>query len=267
MNATITLSVKEYKGETRLFIAFPWHKELVEIIKQIPGVRWSRSQKQWHLRMSEKVIIEIETRTQEFAVLDKTLLEIHTDKRYNDKAEGLTGEAVMAITTYRKWMEQKRYSDQTVKNYINQLLQFLRHYQEIDFKTLTVAEVEQYNHDVIITGSLSYSYQSTLTGTLKLFYSLLPDSKMEIEKLDRPFRQKKLPDILNKTEIMSIIQHAGNTKNVALLSTIYGCGLRIGEALALKLRDLDKERNLVKIVQAREKKTGMFPTLKSCEPY
>jgi hypothetical protein len=47
-------------------------------------------------------------------------------------------------------MEQKRYSPQTVKNYLGQLRQFLFYYKELPYNELTTKEVELYNHEVII---------------------------------------------------------------------------------------------------------------------
>ena len=44
----IRLSIKEHHGEERLFADFSYNKELITVIKAVPGARWSMSKKQWH---------------------------------------------------------------------------------------------------------------------------------------------------------------------------------------------------------------------------
>ena len=46
---TITLSLKTHKGEERIFVEFASSKTINDAVKQVPGIRWSESNKRWHL--------------------------------------------------------------------------------------------------------------------------------------------------------------------------------------------------------------------------
>jgi site-specific recombinase XerD len=77
---------------------------------------------------------------------------------------------------------------------------------------------------------LRFFYCTTLRRPL--FKRMLPASKVTY----------KLPDILSVPEVERIIKATGNLKNRALLMVIYGAGLRVSEAVNLRLSDIDSDR-------------------------
>jgi integrase/recombinase XerD len=64
-------------------------------------------------------------------------------------------------------------------------------------------------------------------------------------------RPNSLPNILTVDEIRKIINSITNLKHCAIISTIYSCGLRISEAVNLKINDIDSSAMTVKIVNAK----------------
>ena len=67
-------------------------------------------------------------------------------------------------------------------------------------------------------------------------------------KIKRP---NTLPNFLTVDEIREIINSITNLKHRAIISTIYSCGLRISEAVNLKINDIDSSAMKVKIVNAK----------------
>jgi len=260
---TITLSIDDHYGEERLFAAFPFDRKLISIIKEIPGARWSRSKKKWHFNLNPKVVELLKQKFDAKAALDATLLKTQwqelEEKEKKKKNSNVNEETVKAIDYFKLWMEQKRYSSQTIKNYIGQLIQFLTYHQPKNFKELTVEDVERYNHKVIIGNGLSVSFQKGMVGAIKLFYSTTQNAKMNLEKLQRPFTEHRLPEVLSKEEVQQVISATNNIKHKALLSLTYACGMRRGEVLNLKIKDLDSQRKLIRIAQAKGKKDRYVP--------
>lgn len=260
---TIVLSIQEHGGENRLFADFPYDKDLIAIVKEMPGARWSHSKRKWHLNLHKNVVELLVQKIAGKAVIDSSLLKTQRgalqQKQQKKRVSTIEAGTVRAIDYFKLWLEQKRYSPQTVKNYLGQLIQFLSYHQPKDFKELTVEDVERYNHEVIIKNGLSVSFQRNMVGVVKLFYGQAGNSKMNIERLQRPFKESRLPDVLSREEVQKIIISTNNIKHKALLSIIYSCGLRIGEAIALEFKHLDKERKLIKIVQAKGKKDRYVP--------
>lgn len=73
------------------------------------------------------------------------------------------------------------------------------------------------------------------------------DLAAEIYHLKTP---RKVPVVMSRDEIERLLAMAAIAKLRAMLSLAYGCGLRAGEVVRLKVGDLDCARNIIRIVQA-----------------
>lgn len=263
MSNTIVLSIKEYQGTERLFADFPYDRDLVQTIKEVPGAQWSQSNKQWHFQLNKQVIALIKQKIADKAQLDISLLKTQwlekLQKEKEEKFAGLDVATCKALDYFKLWMEQKRYSPQTVKNYLGQLKQFFTYYQPRSYQELTVEDVERYNHSIIISNNLSSSFQKGMVGAIKLFYAQMQATKMNLEQLKHPIRENRLPEVLSKEEVQKIIAATNNLKHKALLSITYACGMRRSEVLHLKIKDLDSQRKLIRIEQGKGKKDRYVP--------
>lgn len=89
-------------------------------------------------------------------------------------------------------------------------------------------------------------------SALKFFFGIL---KIYIlREIKRPKRERKLPVVLSKEEISKILNALDNPKHNLILKTIYGLGLRVSEIVSLKQEDIQFERGLVLIKNAKGKK-------------
>ncbi|MBU0528275.1 tyrosine-type recombinase/integrase [bacterium] len=102
----------------------------------------------------------------------------------------------------------------------------------------------------------SYSLSS-----MKQTYSAL--RFLYIQALKKPFPQninfyfrseERLPEVLSTEEVNRIFSKVNNIKHKAILMTIYSAGLRISELLNLKVREIDFDRNTIRISSAKGKK-------------
>ncbi|MBU0530281.1 MAG: tyrosine-type recombinase/integrase [Nanoarchaeota archaeon] len=88
-------------------------------------------------------------------------------------------------------------------------------------------------------------------SAVKFFYNHLLEKRFDIPFMKRPFR---IPTVLTKEEMTDIIHSITNPKHRLLIETIYGCGLRVSEAIKLRKTDLNFEENLIFINQAKGNK-------------
>lgn len=82
---------------------------------------------------------------------------------------------------------------------------------------------------------------------------------IEIEKIHRPGKIKKLPNVLCKEEVKRLLNALVDLKHRTMLSLIYSCGLRSSELLHLTISDVDAKRNLLLIRQAKGFKDRVVP--------
>ena len=171
----------------------------------------------------------------------------------------LASENLPEIEQFRRWMEHKRYSPSTVNTYVHAITVFLQFIQPKTSAEATSDDMQRFVYQYMIPHRLSFSYQNQAVNAAKLFFKTIRGSKLEVEQLERPRREHKLPNVLSKEEVKRIIETHINQKHRTMLSLIYACGLRRSELLNLKLEHVDSKRNMLLILNAKGKKDRMIP--------
>lgn len=88
---------------------------------------------------------------------------------------------------------------------------------------------------------------------LKFFYENVLHERFD-EKIPIVKKKTKLPVILSRDEINTMIELTGNLKHKLILMFLYYAGLRLSEARNLRRQDIDFERGLVHIKWAKGEK-------------
>ena len=226
-----------HKKEMRIAVYFEKNVQLIERIRQFEGAKWSQSLKVWHLPDNENNRIHFKIE------LPPTVSE----------------EAIAQIQKFAHWLNSKRYSPNTIKTYTEALKSFLLFFKEKPIAEITNADIICYNNQFILQKNLSSSYQNQIVNAIKLYFTTILDTKIEIDKIHRPRREKILPNVLSKEEIKQILTAHSSIKHKMMLSLIYSCGLRCGELLALQPIHIDSKRNIILLKNSKGKKDRIVP--------
>ncbi|HAF28390.1 MAG TPA: integrase [Bacteroidales bacterium] len=167
--------------------------------------------------------------------------------------------SLQEIERFKQWMEQKRYSESSVKTYVMAITVFLRFIKPKTSAEATTEDMRRFVYQYMIPRKLSFSYQNQAVNAAKLFFKTICGSLLITEQLERPRREHKLPNVLSKEEVAAILQALPNQKHRTMLSLIYACGLRRGELLNLKPENIDSKRHLLIILNAKGKKDRVVP--------
>ena len=163
------------------------------------------------------------------------------------------------LFSFKNYMYYRRYSQNTIKTYSDALDVFFRFFQNKTIESLTKEDLIQFNTEYILKKNLSSSYQNQVINAIKLFYRNRFNRSMEVDYIQRPRREKRLPNVLSKNEVKTILEAPTNLKHRAMLSLIYACGLRRSELLNLTIKDILSDRNLLFIHQSKGKKDRVVP--------
>lgn len=139
------------------------------------------------------------------------------------------------------------------------MIVFLQFHSDKKVQEINNDDVIRFNNDYILAKHLSASYQNQVVNAIKLFFRTVEKRSIDISGVHRPKKSKTLPNVLSKEEVKSILAAPRNLKHRAMLSLIYSCGLRRGELLNLKILDVDSNRNLLIIRQAKGRKDRVTP--------
>jgi site-specific recombinase XerD len=161
-------------------------------------------------------------------------------------------------------MKIKRYSEQTVRTYTGILKIFFERNHGKNPREINHSDIERFNAGYILGRKYSASYQNQFINALKLYYKWNRSGHIIPENLERPNKPRQLPVVLSKDEISRILYHTKNLKHKTALSLIYACGLRVSEAINLRINDIDSSRMIIHIKSGKgdkDRMIGMSPKL------
>jgi site-specific recombinase XerD len=150
-------------------------------------------------------------------------------------------------------LELKRYSDNTVRTYVSCFESFINYYYNEDPITLNEIDVRKYLQKLVQEGK-SNSYVNLAVNSIKFYYEIVLGMPNRFYAIERPRKEKQLPEVLSKEEIINIINNTNNLKHRCIVGLLYSSGLRRSELLNLKITDIDSKRMVVIVKKAKGNK-------------
>ncbi len=268
LHKRVTAIPLEQKGKKYIGLEFSYDKLLIDICKQI-GASWSKKKGLWYLENSTVNFYKIMEGFKGVAWVDiKRLRQKQAEQAVSPKFHfevDLSEETAEELNRFERKMLAKRYSMSTVKTYLSMLKRYFTYYNEQLSSDLGDDDVVNYMNDVVLAAGYSEVYQRQLIGALKLFYFYVHQDKREFSEVPRVRKSKRLPEVLSKEEVMELFDACTNLKHEFCLKLIYGCGLRVGDAISMKQRDIDLHRYVVHIKSGKGRKDRTVPFPKSLE--
>jgi integrase/recombinase XerD len=163
------------------------------------------------------------------------------------------------IKSYQSYLKIERgLSKNTIENYsfdLERLYLFLSN-NKMDVSPIKISEetIQQFIYS--ISKEVNPRSQARIISGLKSFFSYLifEDYRSDnpLELIETPKTGRKLPDTLSVDEIDTLIAAIDlssneGERNRAMLESLYSCGLRVSELVALKISDLFFEEGFIKI--------------------
>lgn len=256
----ITLSSKKLRNTNVLTIGFIFDIEIKKRIKSLDNIKWSQTLRSYYLELSlENLRIVFKHLKNPKWEIDYTELQPFIEKRKVEEKQkshlikNVPDSTKLDLRKFRKWLNQKRLSENTINTYVDVTTTYIKYalLKKVDIFSTKV--VEAFSYDYIFVPNKSVSYQNQFISGIKKFFEYKGYSYEEIQ-IERPRKEKKLPIVLSANEVKSIFNTITNLKHKALLTLLYSAGLRIGEAINLEITDIDSQRMLIHIKQAKGKK-------------
>lgn len=136
------------------------------------------------------------------------------------------------------------YSKATIKSYISYFLNFIS-FVGPDTETYISNDVRQFMTYLLRQG---YSPQTVnlALNAIKFYFIHVAHTPFD-HTLRTVKKSKQLPNVLSKDEVKTLLSMVRNKKHHLLLSLAYGAGLRVSEAVHLRVGDIDIGRGIITI--------------------
>ena len=147
-------------------------------------------------------------------------------------------------------LELKNYSPKTRSAYLASVRSFVLHFHRSPDE-LGDHEIREYLHYLLTDRKVSQSTMSQAYSGLKFFYETTLKRDWDRFRIPRVKMRKKLPVVLSQQEIQALFSVIKNLKHRAILMTIYSAGLRLNEAVHLRVSDIDSQRMMIRVEQGK----------------
>lgn len=144
----------------------------------------------------------------------------------------------------------KSYALSTCNVYVKEFERFLFHFSCKDPMNLNESHVREYLMKIRGAG-MSDSLINQALNAIKFYYEVVEGMPNRFYHLERPRKKKTLPKVISKKEVKLMVDCTENIKHRCVIMALYSAGLRRGELLELKLGDIDSERMLIDIQDAK----------------
>jgi integrase/recombinase XerD len=151
-------------------------------------------------------------------------------------------------------MQIRNLAVNTQLSYLQQVSQFARHFKK-SHEQLGPEEIRAYQ--VYLTNERKLAPGSVLiaVAALRFLYKISLKREWPFDEIiPAPKKPQKLPVILSPEEVLQCLDCVGSRKHRAILTTCYAAGLRISEAVRLKLSDIDSKRMVIRVDQGKGQK-------------
>ncbi len=265
---SVTVKRIHHREMDCLALFFPKDFEVIRQVKKIPGIQFSKTHACWYVQDTKEAWKTIYNALKgkvwlDYSAIKKSDQKLEQENPLNEKIipenvplvpihvepdpafQSPEEVRLAALEQMRRKLKLKNYSPSTIKTYTEQFKLFLQFFPESNPQELDEDEILHYMMHLIENKKLSVSAQNQAINAIKFFYEKVLKQDRKVYDLERPMKEKKLPEVLSQEEVMAIFEATGNLKHRTMLMILYASGLRRSELLNLRIGDVDFYRNIV----------------------
>jgi integron integrase len=143
------------------------------------------------------------------------------------------------LAVYREALATRHYARRTIGTYERWLRRFLRFHQLRHPREMGSVEINAFLTHLAVDEQVSASTQNqALSALLFLYKQVLEIDPGDLDGVVRARRPKRLPVVLSVVEVRAVLQQLEVPASL-VCGLLYGGGLRLMEALRLRVQDLD----------------------------
>jgi len=160
-------------------------------------------------------------------------------------------------------MQLRGFAERTQEAYLLAVRQLAKHYR----KSPDAIEEEELRQYFLFLKNEKHASRATCTIALcgiKFFFERTVGREWKTFEFLRPAKEKKLPVVLSRAEVGSILARVRRRPYRVCLTMIYACGLRLLEGVRLQVKDIDGGRQLLHICQGKGNKDRYVPLPEAC---
>ena len=147
-------------------------------------------------------------------------------------------------------MTLRNFAPNTMGNYLKQVSYFARHFGRSP-ERLGPEQIRSYQIYLAKEKRVSVSTSTVAVSALRFLYRVTLKQDWVVAMIPTPKKEHRLPVILSPEEVLRLLEAAPSFSHRVIFSTMYGTGMRVSEALHLRVPDIDSQRMMIRIQQGK----------------
>ncbi|MGI8836518.1 MAG: integron integrase [Pyrinomonadaceae bacterium] len=145
----------------------------------------------------------------------------------------------------------KHFSLSTERAYVGWIRRFILFHHKKHPKEMAEPEIRQFISHLAVDAKISASTQTVaLSALLFLYRDVLKRDLPYIHHIERSKPSKKLPVVFTRSEVQAVLARLEGT-HYLIACLLYGSGLRLMEAVRLRVKDIDFERGEITVREGK----------------
>jgi integron integrase len=151
-------------------------------------------------------------------------------------------------------LRARNYSKSTAKAYLFWIARFLRQFSRTNPAELGGPEVNEFLTQLAVKENVAASTQNQALCALLFFFEMVVGKPLDrMEGVLRARRPSRRPVVLSRREVQALFSELTGTPEL-VCQLLYGSGLRLNEALSLRIKDVDFHRGEISVQRAKGNK-------------
>ena len=155
-------------------------------------------------------------------------------------------------------MELRNLAENTQAAYLHAVERLAQFYGKSPDR-LTKEQIRKYLLNLVQEKRVANSTYIVHLCALRFFYRKTLGRSSMVDEIATPKEERKLPEVLSPEEVQRFFDALESLKYRAILMTAYAGGLRVSEVVALRIKDIDSQRMLIRIDQGKGRKDRFIP--------
>jgi integron integrase len=163
-------------------------------------------------------------------------------------------------------LQSERYSKKTIEAYTKWIKEFILFDKETHPRDRSKKQIENYLSHLAVDRKVSASTQSQALSALLFLYRKVLDKEFGwLDEVVKAKYSKRIPVVFTRAEVKEVLKHLEGVPWL-VCSLLYGAGLRLGEALNLRVKDINFESNQIIVREAKGDKDRITTLPKTIIP-
>ena len=237
------VQIKAY-DRSKIAVSFPqgFSEPVLNAVRKIPGRSWNSKQKLWLLPDNQNSADLLLSNLHQTGLFNADVPQKQSEQKPPLAQRSQSDD----LKKLKELLAARHYSPRTVESYERWTKEFLRLYVACG-ERLGQKHVNEFLTSLAVKKNASASTQNQALAALLFYFRFVLNEDIEnLSGLIHAKRKRRVPAVLSKQEVRAVLGRLEGSKRLAA-QIMYGTGMRLNEALGLRILDIDFERGEITI--------------------